>query len=49
MGASFTAWDSFRNDKLTPAMEEAGMTGMTGPQPEIIDLMHVIANEEVRV
>ena len=43
------AWDSFRNDKLTPAMEEAGMTDMTGTPPEIIDLMHVIVNEEVRV
>jgi hypothetical protein len=30
-------------------MEEAGMTDMTGKPPEIIDLMHVIVNEEVRV
>jgi hypothetical protein len=30
-------------------MEEAGMTDMVGTPPEIIDLMHVIVNDEVRV
>ena len=43
------AFESFMNDKLKPAMEEAGMTDMAGAPPEIIDLIHVIANDEVRV
>jgi hypothetical protein len=32
-----------------PAMEEAGMDMPQGSQPEIIDLIHVIVNEEARV
>jgi hypothetical protein len=32
-----------------PAMEEAGMSDMTGTPPEIVELEHVIVNEEVRV
>jgi hypothetical protein len=32
-----------------PAMEEAGMSDMAGTPPEIIELEHVIVNEEVRV
>jgi quinol monooxygenase YgiN len=43
------ALDSFTNDKLMPAMQEAGMADMAGTPPEIVDLMHVIVNEEVRV
>jgi hypothetical protein len=43
------AFDSFMNDKLMPAMQEAGMADMTGTPPEIVELMHVIVNEEVRV
>jgi quinol monooxygenase YgiN len=43
------AFDSFMNDKLMPAMQEAGMSDMIGTPPEIIELMHVIVNEEVRV
>ncbi|MEO8290339.1 MAG: hypothetical protein ABI649_05020 [Gaiellaceae bacterium] len=43
------AFDTFMNDKLTPAMEEAGMSDMMGNPPEIVDLLHVIVNEEVRV
>jgi quinol monooxygenase YgiN len=43
------AFDSFMNDKLMPAMEEAGMNDMAGPRPEIVELEHVIVNEEVRV
>jgi quinol monooxygenase YgiN len=43
------AFDSFMNDKLMPAMQEAGMGDMTGTPPEIVELMHVIVNEEVRV
>jgi hypothetical protein len=30
-------------------MQEAGMGDMAGTPPEIIELMHVIVNEEVRV
>jgi quinol monooxygenase YgiN len=43
------ALDSFTNDKLMPAMQEAGMADMAGTPPEIVELMHVIVNEEVRV
>ena len=43
------AFDSFMNDKLMPAMQEAGMADMVGTPPEIIELEHVIVNEEVRV
>jgi quinol monooxygenase YgiN len=43
------AFDSFMNDKLMPAMQEAGMGDMTGTPPEIVELVHVIVNEEVRV
>ena len=43
------AFDSFMNDKLTTAMQEAGMDDMTGTPPEIVELDHVIVNEEVRV
>jgi quinol monooxygenase YgiN len=43
------AFDSFMNDKLMPAMQEAGMADMTGTPPEIVELTHVIVNEEVRV
>jgi quinol monooxygenase YgiN len=43
------ALDSFTNDKLMPAMQEAGMGDMTGTPPEIVELVHVIVNEEVRV
>jgi quinol monooxygenase YgiN len=43
------ALDSFTNDKLMPAMQEAGLADMAGTPPEIVDLMHVIVNEEVRV
>jgi hypothetical protein len=37
------------NDKLMPAMEEAGMSDMTGTRPEIVELMHVVVNDQVRV
>ena len=43
------AFDSFMNDKLMPAMQEAGMDDMAGTPPEIVELMHVVVNEEVRV
>lgn len=43
------AFDSFMNEKLMPAVEEAGMDPMAGTPPEIIELMHVTVNEEVRV
>jgi quinol monooxygenase YgiN len=43
------AFDSFMNDKLMPAMQEAGMGDMTGTPPEIVELEYVIVNEEVRV
>ena len=43
------AFDSFMNDKLMPAMQEAGMDDMVGTPPEIVELMHVVVNEEVRV
>ncbi|HEY3070523.1 MAG TPA: hypothetical protein VGJ34_09420 [Gaiellaceae bacterium] len=43
------AFDNFMNEKVMPAMEEAGMDMPQGPQPEIIDLIHVIVNEEARV
>ena len=43
------AFDSFMNDKVMPAMQEAGMGDMTGTPPEIVELMHVVRNEEVRV
>jgi quinol monooxygenase YgiN len=46
---SHEAFDSFMNDKLMPAMQEAGMADMAGTPPDIIELMHVIVNEEVRV
>jgi quinol monooxygenase YgiN len=43
------AFDSFMNDKLMPAMQDAGMDDMAGTPPEIVELMHVVVNEEVRV
>jgi quinol monooxygenase YgiN len=43
------AFDSFMNDKLMPAMQEAGMGDMTATPPEIVELMHVIVNDQVRV
>jgi quinol monooxygenase YgiN len=43
------AFDSFMNEKLMPAMQEAGMDQMMGTPPEIIELMHVVVNDEVRV
>jgi quinol monooxygenase YgiN len=43
------AFESFMNEKLMPAMQEAGMGEMTGTPPEIVELIHVIVNEEVRV
>jgi quinol monooxygenase YgiN len=43
------AFDSFMNDKLMPAMEEAGMSDMTGTRPEIVELVHVVVNDQVRV
>jgi hypothetical protein len=45
------AFDSFMNDKLMPAMQEAGMGDMmgAGTPPEIVELIHLTVNEEVRV
>jgi hypothetical protein len=43
------AFDSFMNDKLMPAMEQAGMSDMTGTPPEIVELIHVTVNDQVRV
>ena len=43
------AFDKFMNDQLMPAMDEAGMSDMAGTPPEIVELEHVIVNEEVRV
>jgi quinol monooxygenase YgiN len=43
------AFDTFMNDKLMPAVEEAGMSDMTRTRPEIVELEYVIVNEEVRV
>jgi quinol monooxygenase YgiN len=45
------AFDSFMNDKLTPAMQEAGMGDMmgAGTPPEIVELIQLSVNDEVRV
>jgi hypothetical protein len=37
------------NDQLMPAAQEAGMDDTSGPQPEIVELEHVVMNEAVRV
>jgi quinol monooxygenase YgiN len=42
------AFETFMNERIMPAMQEAGLE-MTGSPPEIIDLIHVIVNEEARV
>jgi quinol monooxygenase YgiN len=43
------AFDSFMNDKLMPAMQEAGMGDMTGTPPEIVELIQLTVSDEVRV
>jgi quinol monooxygenase YgiN len=45
------AFDSFMNERLMPAMQEAGMGDMasTATPPEIVELIHVTVNDEVRV
>jgi hypothetical protein len=45
------AFDSFMNERLMPAMQEAGMGDMasTATPPEIVELFHVTVNDEVRV
>jgi quinol monooxygenase YgiN len=43
------AFDRFMNDQLMPAVEQAGMDNTSGPQPEIVELEHVIMNDAVRV
>jgi quinol monooxygenase YgiN len=42
------AFDTFMNEKIVPAMQEIGIE-MQGSPPEIVDLIHVIVNEEARV
>jgi quinol monooxygenase YgiN len=42
------AFETFMNEKIMPAMQEAGME-MQGSPPVIVDLIHVIVNEEARV
>ena len=45
------AFDSFMNERLMPAMQEAGMGDMasTATPPEIVELFHVTVKDEVRV
>jgi quinol monooxygenase YgiN len=42
------AFETFMNEKIMPAMQQIGIE-MEGPRPEIVDLIHVIVNEEARV
>jgi quinol monooxygenase YgiN len=42
------AFETFMNDKIMPAMQASGMEGQ-GVQPEIIELVTVLMNEEARV
>jgi hypothetical protein len=43
------AFEAFMNDRITPAMEESGMEMAGGQQPEVMELVHVIMNQEARV
>jgi hypothetical protein len=43
------AFEAFMNDRVMPAMDEAGMDMEGGQQPEMMELVHVIMNEEARV
>ena len=43
------AFEDFSNGRVMPAMEEAGIQMEGGQQPEIIDLVHVLINEQARV
>jgi hypothetical protein len=42
------AFETFLNDRVTPAMEEAGLA-MEGPPPEILEITHMVVSEEARV
>ena len=42
------AFETFMNDQIMPAMQETGME-MQGAQPEIIELVTVLVNEQARV
>jgi heme-degrading monooxygenase HmoA len=39
------AFETFFNGRVKPALEETGME-MTGERPEIVDLIHVVVNDE---
>lgn len=41
------AFETFFNERVTPAMEELGFE--MGPGPEIVDLIHVVVGEVARV
>jgi heme-degrading monooxygenase HmoA len=43
------AFEDFTNGRVMPAMEEAGIEMEGGQEPEIIDLVHVVVNQEARV
>jgi quinol monooxygenase YgiN len=42
------AFDAFMNERIMPAVKEAGLE-MQGSPPEIIELLHVMINEQARV
>jgi heme-degrading monooxygenase HmoA len=42
------AFETFMNERIMPAMNEAGIE-MQGTQPEIVEIIHMIVNEEARV
>ncbi|HEY3105826.1 MAG TPA: hypothetical protein VGJ49_03405 [Gaiellaceae bacterium] len=42
------AFETFLNERVMPAMEEAGVA-MEGPPPEILEITHMVVSEEARV
>jgi heme-degrading monooxygenase HmoA len=42
------AFETFFTGRVLPAMQELGLQ-MEGPQPEIIELIHLVVTEEARV
>jgi hypothetical protein len=43
------AFETFMNDRITPAMEEIGTEMDEGQPPEVMELVHVVVNAEARV
>jgi quinol monooxygenase YgiN len=43
------AFETFMNDQIMPAMQETGIEMQEGTQPEIIELVTVLVNEQARV